>query len=44
MSRITRPSARMLPLRVMKSLIGVAFILAITGAAASEPLSRTAPR
>ena len=44
MSRITRPSSRSLPFLVMKSLIGISRILAITALASSVPAACTALR
>jgi hypothetical protein len=44
MSRITRPSSRTQPRFVMKSLIGRAFMLAITAAASSVPAFSIARR
>src|SRR6266404_1398994 len=44
MSRITRPSSRMRPFLVMKSLIGSSFILAMTAFASSVPAALTALR
>ena len=44
MSRMTRPSSRMRPLRVMKSSMGISRIFAMTAGAASVPAAWTAFR